>query len=122
MKSLPTIDIASTDFLVDLRRMELREVANPANKITFYDLRDNGDHLVLLYDTETRNAYRGPGRDLTETGKIKIIRLPPLDQLDSFTYTLLQSRQDSRLNQLQRAARLFESSPENCPAQRKKTK
>ena len=122
MKFLPTIDIAGTDFFVDLRRMELREVANPANKITFYDFRDNGDHLLLLYDTETRNAYLGPGRKLTETGKVKIIRLQPLDKLDPFTYALLQGRQDNRLKQLQRAARLFDPSLESCPAQRKKTK
>ncbi|WP_431217153.1 hypothetical protein ACQ86N_22990 [Puia sp. P3] len=122
MKTLPIIDIAGTDFLVDLRRMEFREVANPANKITFYDFRDNGDHLVLLYDTETRNAYGGPGKKLAETGKVRIIRLQPLDQLDPFTYMLLQGRQDNRLQQLQRAAKLFHPSAESCAAQRKKTK
>lgn len=122
MRSLTTMDIAGTDFFVDLRRMELREVANPANKITFYDFQDKGDHLLLLYDTETRNVYRGPGRKLAETDKVKIIRLPPLDQLDPFTYRLLQGRQDNRLEQLQRAARLFDPAPENYPAQRKKTK
>ena len=122
MKHLPTIEIAGTEFFVDLRRMELREVANPDNKITFYDFRDNGDHLLLLYDTETHNAYQGPGRKLAETGKVKRVRLQPLDQLDPFTYALLQGRYDTRLNQLQRAARLFDPSPESCPAQRKKTK
>jgi hypothetical protein len=122
MKSLPITDIAGTDFFVDLRRMELREVANPVNKITFYDFRDNGDHLELLYDTETRNTYRGPGRKLEETDKVKIIRLQPLDQLDPFTYGLLQRRQDNRLKQLERAARLFHSDPESCPTQRKTPK
>jgi len=122
MKPLPTIDIVGTDFLVDLRRMELREVANPANKITFYDFRDNGDHLLLLYDTETRNAYSGPVRSLTETRKIRIVRLQPLQQLDPFTYALLEGRQDNRLKLLERAARLFDPSPERCPTHRKQTR
>jgi hypothetical protein len=122
MKSLPTIDIAGTDFFVDLRRMELREVANSANKITFYDFRDNGDHLLLLYDTETRNAFRGPASKIPETGKIQIIRLQPLDQLDPFTYALLQGRQDTRLEQLKKAVRLFNQPQDDRPAQHPKLK
>ena len=107
MKTLPIIDIAGTDFLVDLRRMELREVANPSNKITFYDFQDNGDHLLLQYDTATRNAYRGLEGKLPEPGKVQIIRLQPLDQLDPATYTLLQGRQDTRFEQLKKAVRLL---------------
>jgi hypothetical protein len=122
MKSLPISDIGGTDFFVDLLRMEFREVANPANRITFYDLRDNGDHLQLLYDTETRNAYHGPGGNLKETAKVKVIRLQPLDQLDPFTYALLHGRQDNRLKQLQRASRLFDAATESCTAHRKTPK
>lgn len=122
MSPLPIINIGRTDFFVDLRRMEFREVGNPVNHITFYDLQDNGDHLLLLYDTTTRNAYQGPGRKLTESNKVKIIRLPPLEKLDPCTYALLQGRHDTRLDQLKRAARLLDSLPEGWPTQHHKLK
>ena len=122
MNTLPIIDIAGTDFLVDLRRMEFREVANPSNKITFYDFQDNGDHLLLQYDTETRNVYRGLDGKLPDPGQVQIIRLQPLDQLDPATFTLLQGRQDTRLEQLQKAVRLLNQPLEDRPAHHPKLK
>lgn len=122
MRPLPIINIAGTDFFIDLRRMELREIANPVNRITFYDLREDGDHLLLLYDTRTRNAYHGPGRKLTECNKLKIIRLRPLQELDPFTYALLQARHDTRLDLLKRAARLLDPPSEASPTQHHKLK
>ncbi len=122
MKTLPIIDIAGTDFLVDLQRMEFREVANPSNKITFYDFQDNGDHLLLQYDTETRNVYRGLDGKLPEPGQVQIIRLQPLDQLDPATFTLLQGRQDTRLEQLKKAVRLLNQPLEDRPAHHPKLK
>jgi len=122
MKTLPIIDIAGTDFLVDLQRMEFREVANPSNKITFYDFQDNGDHLLLQYDTETRNVYRGLDGKLPEPGQVQNIRLQPLDQLDPATFTLLQGRQDTRLEQLKKAVRLLNQPLEDRPAHHPKLK
>jgi hypothetical protein len=122
MNLLPIRHIRGTPFYVDLRRMEFRQVANPANRITFFDLRDNGDHLILLYDTETRNAYQSPVPNETKPAGIIVVRLPPLDKLDPFTYALLKGRHDTRLEQLNKAARLFDPPAEPSSSQRNKLK
>ncbi|HLZ89690.1 MAG TPA: hypothetical protein VKQ52_20695, partial [Puia sp.] len=79
-------------------------------------------HLLLQYDTETRNVYRGLDGKLPEPGQVQNIRLQPLDQLDPATFTLLQGRQDTRLEQLKKAVRLLNQPLEDRPAHHPKLK
>jgi hypothetical protein len=105
-RSLPVIHLEGTDFLVDLLRMEFRELTNPANRISFFELTDKGDHLVLHYNRNTRNAYRGtlPEKDKHRT---VTIRIPPFKELDPFLFTLLKGRGDTRLDLLAKAIKLL---------------
>jgi hypothetical protein len=122
MKPLPITDIGGTPFFVDLLRMEFREVDDPANRISFYDLHDNGDHLLLFYDKKTRKACQTPGKVSRNRSPMKIVRLPPLSELDPFAYTLLKGRQDTRLDQLTKAARLLDPPARPSHSQRTKLK
>lgn len=81
-RKLPIVKIHDTDFIVDIVNLEFREVGHPLNIISFFDLKDNGDHLALLYDKSTRNAYRGTIGDLAQREKLELVKLAPLIALD----------------------------------------
>jgi hypothetical protein len=122
MKPLPITDIGGTPFFVDLLRMEFREVDDPANRISFFELHDKGDHLLLFYDNLARKAWEAPDKDSRTPGNVKMVRLPPLNELDPFAYTLLQGRQDKRLDQLTKAAKLLCSPTRQSNSPRTKLK
>lgn len=108
---LPVINILDTDFQVDLRRMELRELADPSNRISFYDLQDKGDCLLLLYDKANRKAYPDDPPRQPLPDKVQYVKLPPLEKLDPFTYTLLTGRHDTRLELLKKAIQILNRQP-----------
>ena len=115
-RPLPVIRLDGTHFQVDLLRMEFRELANSANRISFFDLIDKDDHLELHYNRRTRSACEGT---TTQNGddKVVTIEIPPFKDLDPFRFTLLQSRGDTRLDMLRRAVRLL--NPPNIHHQRR---
>lgn len=81
-RKLPIIKIHDTDFVVDVANLDFREVRNPSNKISFFALKDNGDHLTLLYDKSTKNAYKGMIGELGQKENLELVKLPPLIELD----------------------------------------
>jgi hypothetical protein len=103
---LPVISLDGTNFLVDLLRMEFRELANPANRISFFELIDKGDHLVLRYNRDTRNACEG-APPLKGKDRVVTIDIPPFRKLDPFRFALLQGRGDNRLDMLTKAVKLL---------------
>jgi hypothetical protein len=105
-RALPVIRLDGTHFLVDLLRMEFRELTNPANRISFFELIDKGDHLVLHYNRDTRNACEG-APPLKGKDRVVTIEIPPFRKLDPFRFALLQGRGDTRLDVLTKAVKLL---------------
>ena len=105
-RPLPVISLDGTHFLVDLLRMQFRELANPANRISFFELIDKGDHLVLHYNRDTRNADEGAPAQKGED-RVVSIEIPPFRKLDPFRFALLQARRDNRLDMLIKAVMLL---------------
>lgn len=84
-KLLPTIKIHDTDFYVDLKGLEFRQVDNPDNAISFKNVQDNGDHTSVMYDPKTRNAFQGTWHEMSEREDVKLIKLPAMIDLDRET-------------------------------------
>lgn len=81
-RQLPTVKIHDTDFYVDLKGLEFRQVDNPKNAISFRDVQDNGDHTSVMYDPKTKNAFQGTWHEMSEREDVKLIRLPAMINLD----------------------------------------
>jgi hypothetical protein len=76
------VKIHDTDFYVDLKRLEFRQVNDPKNAISFRNVQDNGDHTAVVYDPKTRNAFQGTWEELMTRKDVGVIRLPALINLD----------------------------------------
>ena len=81
-KLLPTIKIHDTDFYVDLKGLEFRQVDNPNNAISFKNVQDNGDYTSVMYDPKTKNAFQGTWHEMSQREDVKLIRLPAMIDLD----------------------------------------
>ncbi len=79
----PIVTIDNTEFLIDKRIGELREVDMVHNRIPFSELRaTQGNMLEFLYDPKTKNAFRGLPEELQSRPDIKHIILPPMTAVD----------------------------------------
>lgn len=81
-RQLPIVKIHDTDFYVDLKGLEFRQVDNPNNAISFRDVQDNGDHTSVMYDPKTKNAFQGTWHEMSEREDVKLLRLPAMINLD----------------------------------------
>jgi hypothetical protein len=81
-RQLPTVKIHDTDFYVDLKGLEFRQVDNPNNAISFRNVQDNGDHTSVMYDPKTKNAFQGTWHEMSQGEDVKLIRLPAMINLD----------------------------------------
>lgn len=81
-RDLPTVTIHDTAFTVDIAKLEFREVNNPKNRISFNDVQDKGNHLTILFDKTTRNAFTGTWSEMTKSENVEVVNLPPLIELD----------------------------------------
>ena len=79
---MPTVKIHDTDFYVDLKGLEFRQVENPKNAISFRDVQDNGDHTSVMYDPKTKKAFQGTWHEMSKREDVKLIRLPAMINLD----------------------------------------
>lgn len=78
-RTLPIYTIEGTDFEVDVANLQLREKANPDNKISLFEMRDVGDGYVFDYSPVAKNLP-----DLfSEDTDIKQVKIPELVQLDA---------------------------------------
>ena len=82
LRQLPIVKIDNTDFYVDLKSLEFRQVDNPRNAISFKNVQDNGDHTAVVYDPKTRNAFQGSWEELMARNDVSVVRLPALINLD----------------------------------------
>src|ERR1700744_2037845 len=82
---LPHIDIAGTDFTIDWRLKELRETAQPWNRISVkaMELTPDLEHYCCYYDLESHRQYF-PDPDLTELPEnVGMLVIPNELKLDS---------------------------------------
>lgn len=76
---LPIVNLYGTEFFLDLRQKELRQVDDPSNAIAYAHLRPDAFHFKLWYNTTTRNAFTGTVEQAKGRNDIKVLTLPPLD-------------------------------------------
>lgn len=76
-RELPIFNIRGTDFIVDVEKFELREKADPFNRINIFNLKDEGDAYILEYCPQLKNIYIPFVND-----KPIVIKIPPVNKLD----------------------------------------
>lgn len=81
-RKLPVVTIGGTDFYVDVRAEEFREVARSDNRISFDELLWKGDHCELLYDRDTKNVFYGDMDEAAGDPSVQWVKLPPPGELD----------------------------------------
>jgi hypothetical protein len=84
LRRLPVFTIEGTDFYVDIRSNEFREVDIPSNCISMNEMADLNESGVsgLVYDKETRNVYAGMIDPDNIPANVAFIIVPPLEVLD----------------------------------------
>ena len=81
-RQLPTIKIHDTEFHVDIRLMEFRQVSNSDNVISFKNVQDNIDHTAVLYDPKTKNAFQGTWQEMSARKDVVLVKLPCIIETD----------------------------------------
>jgi len=83
LRKLPTVRIADTEFIVDLRLNEFRQQEDPHNRISLYALFPIEDaKLGFFYDPQTKNVFDGSLRERHDRPDVTLIELPRLSVLD----------------------------------------
>ncbi len=61
MRKLPLINLAGTDFTIDVRMGELKNTTSPFNSIPFRNMEptEEGYHYQFWYDTEAKGIHLG---------------------------------------------------------------
>lgn len=79
-RELPVYRIEGTDFYVDIKKHELRQVDNKYNRMTLGDIKEEYGFSFFYYDTKTKNLYTGSTTVLPS--HVSIIFVPCLKELD----------------------------------------
>jgi hypothetical protein len=83
MRKLPVVDIGGTEFFLDMRLQEFRQVINPFNTIQFEEFTDTEKGMEILFDSSKRTVFHGTPDELKERQiEIKNVQLQPLWKLD----------------------------------------
>lgn len=96
-RRLPEVEIAGTNFFLDLRLWEMREVENFANKIDLDDLHDNDFAFEFAFDTRTKNLF--VEENIPEEAHVRYIKLPPLSKLDPIGWNALHEKRTKQSHQ-----------------------
>lgn len=87
-RELPTITIEGTDFIVDVRKLELRERSDLKNTIAFEDMRDVGDGYTFEYSLKNKNLPSLFDRG-SRTVKIpEFVMLDPIGMAEKYNHTV----------------------------------
>jgi hypothetical protein len=82
-RSLPVFRICETDFYVDMRLNEFRQVDAPWNRISMDEIREMADDATeLVFDRLTRNIYEGLIDPENIPSNVTLVIVPPLKELD----------------------------------------
>ena len=123
-RKLPVVTIAGTEFHVDVRLEELRQIDSPHNTISFDEFSEtsNGKN-TLFFDCKSKNVYRGTDKEMANRDDIVLIKLPSLFEMDrdGMNTMVLDLAEQIRLKNLSNTA---ESGTSKMPKQeaRRKTK
>ncbi|MES2329985.1 MAG: hypothetical protein V4539_10305 [Bacteroidota bacterium] len=83
-RELPKIDIGGTQFYLDLRLWEMRDVDDFMNKICIDDLFETENGFKLCFDPKTKNLFQGTEEEYHALkDSLKIIELPSLGEMDA---------------------------------------
>jgi hypothetical protein len=80
----PIINLAGTEFYIDIHNKEFRELNNETNTIPFDEMVIDDVSVLLFYDTMTRNTFEGMSIGHGDT--LQVIDIPV-----SFLRTMLTS-------------------------------
>jgi hypothetical protein len=97
---LPIVNLYGTDFFLDLRLKELRQVDDFMNKIPWKALQVTDNHFALLYDATKKNAFQGTLEQAVAHGNVKWITLPPLDKMIAEGVGRHEARQRESINKV----------------------
>ena len=82
-RSLPVFRICETDFYVDIRLDEFRQVDAPWNRISMHEIRETADNFSeLVFDRQTRNIFAGIIDPDNIPSHVNLVIVPPLKELD----------------------------------------
>lgn len=96
VRELPKVTIGGEQFYVNLRLDEFRQVNNPHNAISFNDVEHNDDHLLVLYDHHSKNAFQGTEHDLQSRNDVEFVKLKPFKELDPVGWNRLINEHRNR--------------------------
>lgn len=82
IRELPKIDIGGTDFYLDLRLNEFRQVENFMNRISLDEIYETATGYGILYDPLTKNFFKGDGEEYHHRKDLMNVQLPSLEQMD----------------------------------------
>jgi hypothetical protein len=100
IRELPKVDLGGTEFFVDLRLNEFRQVTNPYNSISFDEMMENEEGYVLCFDLSKKTAFHGDREELElRKGELKLLQIPHLKELDPYGYELVIERLQGQVNE-----------------------
>jgi hypothetical protein len=82
IRELPKIDIGGTDFYLDLRLNEFRQVENFMNRISLDEIYETATGYGILYDPLSKNFFKGDGEEYHQRKDLMNVQLPSLEQMD----------------------------------------
>ncbi|MGV8094849.1 MAG: hypothetical protein AB2L24_23605 [Mangrovibacterium sp.] len=77
-RKLPVYVIEGTDFIVDVEKLQLREKADPENRISVFEMKDVGDGYMFDYSRKVKNLPEL----FSDDQDITVVKIPELVKLD----------------------------------------
>jgi hypothetical protein len=111
IRELPKVNIGGTEFFIDLRLDEFRQVSNPYNRIEFVELMENEEGYVLCFDTVTKSAFHGTREEFDQRkSELMVLQLPKFKDMDPVGFELLLERlQDNMVDRINESYRALPS-------------
>ena len=78
---LPMVNLYGSEFFLNLRLAEFEAKGDPLHKISWDHVDDSDLHINIWYDATTKQGFTGTFQQAVAHGNVKLITLPPLDQL-----------------------------------------
>lgn len=89
-RKLPEINIGGTQFYLDLRLNEFREVNDFSNRIDLDLLKDTDNGYQLLFDPKIKNIFSGTQAEFEKREmELVVVSLPSLEKMDPLGFSML---------------------------------
>lgn len=92
---LPQITIAGTEFIIDLRKQELRERGNPKNRLDLrqMEISPSERNYLCFYNTQTHQQYFVPKSIKTLPEHVVMVEIPNEFSLDPYAMAIRNGRE-----------------------------